>query len=199
MAIPRPLTNKQLFEIVACYAAEFSDWKIINKQVFARICGPIVQHIGFETLRSGAYRPWSALGCLPLPNISMFYQLLDVKHRVVLIYEHTTKWRGIINAMEQQFQPPIRRPLDLREVKVLCEQEARGCTNDLCMLAVLHGYLGEAEKALSCCERMQLVGPSALAPRQHWEQRHREFGRRLQQEIEAGNERRFLDTAAGQI
>lgn len=98
-------------------------------------------------------------------------------------------------AMEEQFRPSIRKPLDLREVKSLCEQAARESTNDLCMLAILNAYLGDKEQALSCCERMQTLPPPTLAPRLDWEQRHKEFGRQLRQAIEAGNERQFLDTA----
>ena len=97
--------------------------------------------------------------------------------------------------MEQQFRPSIRNPLDLREIKGLCEQAARATTNDLCMLAILSAYLGEKEQALSCCERMANVGPPTLAPRLDWECRHLEFGRQLRQAIEAGNEREFLHTA----
>ena len=55
----------------------------------------------------------------------------------------------MVAAMEQQFRPLIRKPMDLREVKRLCEQEARESTNDLCMLAILNAYLGEREQALS--------------------------------------------------
>ena len=98
--------------------------------------------------------------------------------------------------MEQQFQPPIRKPLNLQEVIALCEQKAKDSTNDLCMLAILDAYVGEKEKALSCCERMQALPPPALAPRLDWEERHKEFVRQLRQAIEAGNERQFLDLAS---
>jgi hypothetical protein len=126
----------------------------------------------------------------------MLHQFLDVKHRQSLLREHPTKWKGMVAAMEQQFRPPIRRPLDLREVKELCEQQARESTNDLCMLAILNAYLGDREEALACCERMQTLPPPTLAPRLDWEERHKEFGRQLRQAIEAGKERQFLDTAA---
>jgi hypothetical protein len=62
------------------------------------------------------------------------------------------------------------------------------------MLAILNAYLGEKEKALACCERMQTLPPPTLAPRLDWEKRHKEFGCELRQAIEAGNEREFLGT-----
>jgi len=196
MGIIYPLTKKQLKEVVECYAAVFPDWKIIDGDRLVRSCGPILQQIGFEALRSGAYRPAAGIRALPLPTVRMLPQFLDIKHVQILLREHATKWQGVVAAMEQQFRPSIRKPLDLREVKGLCEQEARESTNDLCMLAILNAYLGEKEQALSCCERMQTVPPPTLAPRLDWEQRHREFGRQLRQAIEAGSERQFLDSAS---
>lgn len=190
-----PLTKKQLGEIVECYTTVFPDWELVNGQVFARTHGSIVQHVGIETLRYKAYRSWSGIAALPLPTVRMLHQFLDIKHRQVELRAHPTTWKAIVAAMEQQFQPPIRKPLDLQEVKELCEQQAKESTNDLCMLAILNAYLGEKEKALACCERMQTLAPPTLAPRLDWEERHREFGRQLRQAIEAGNERQFLDTS----
>ncbi|MCB9933084.1 MAG: hypothetical protein H6841_06660 [Planctomycetes bacterium] len=102
-------------------------------------------------------------------------------------------------AMQQQFQPPVLKPIDLREVLELCKGRARECresTNDHCMLAILHAYLGENDEAIAHCDRMQLVNPPELAPRLDWEERHKEFGRQLRKAIEAGEGRLFLDTAA---
>lgn len=196
MAIPLPITKRQLAEIVACYAMMFPDWKLVEGDRLERSSGPIVQQIGFEALRSGAYRPAGVIWVSSLPTVAMLHQFLDVKHRQILLREHASKWGAVVAAMEQQFRPPVRKPLDLYEIRSLCEHAARGSTNDLCMLAILHAYLGENEKALSCCERMQALPPPSLAPRLDWEQRHKEFGQRLRAAIEAGNGRQFLDLAA---
>lgn len=198
MAIPLPLTKKQLTEVVGCYAAALTDWQIIGGDRLVRTHGPILQQIGFEALRSGAYRPAAGIRARPLPTVRMLHQFLDVKHRQTLLREHPTKWRGIVAAMEQQFCPSIRRPLDLREVLLLCRTKAKDSTNDLCMLAILHAYLGDREQALSCCDRMQILPPPTLAPRLDWEKRHKEFGLALRQAIETGNERHFLNSARGQ-
>ena len=198
MGIPRQLTRKQLGEIVESYATVFADWKIINGQVFARSHGPIVQHVGFEALRSGAYRPWCGISCLSMPTVSMLYQLLDVKHRQVLLREHPSMRKDVAAAMEQQFRPSIHKPLDLGEIRGLCREEARETTNDLCMLAVLHAYLGETKQSLSYCERMQAVPPPTLAPRLDLEQRRKEFGQQLMRSILTGSERQFLELVAEQ-
>jgi hypothetical protein len=124
----------------------------------------------------------------------MLHQFLDMKHVQILPRQHPVMWKSVVVAMEEQFRPSIRKPLDLREVKELCEQQANESTNDLCMLAILNAYLGEKKKALTCCERMQTLPPPTLAPRLDWEERHKEFGLQLRQAIEAGNERQFLDT-----
>jgi hypothetical protein len=191
----RPLTKKQLAEIVECYATVFPDWEIVNGQVFARTFGPVCQLVGIEALRSGAYRPWAGIRAVPVPDVRMLHQFLDIKHVQILPRQHSAMWKDVVAAMEEQFRPSIRKPLDLREIKGLCEQEARPMTNDLCMLAILSAYLGERAEALSFCEQMETVGPPTLAPRLDWERRHLEFGRELRQAIEAGNERPFLEAA----
>jgi len=191
----QPLTKKQLTEIVECYATAFPDWEIINGQVFARAFGPICQLVGIETLRSGAYRPWAGIRAIAIPDVRMLHQFLDVKHRQILLRQHPVMWKNVVAAMEEQFRPLIRKPLDLREIKGLCEQEARATTNDLCMLAILNAYLGERELAVSYCEQMEKVEPPTLAPRLDWERRHLEFGRQLRRAVEGGDERQFFDTA----
>jgi hypothetical protein len=191
-----PLTKKQLNEIVSCYAPMFAEWECVKGQVFTRTHGPIMQCVGIEPLRYKAYRPWSSIRATPLPTVRMLHQVLDIKHRAVELRAHPLKWKEVMAAMEEQFEPPIRKPLDLREIGGLCEQRARQSTNDLCMLAILNAYTGETEKALISCEQMQSLPAPTLAPRLDWEERHKEFGRQLRQAIEAGKERQFLDAAA---
>jgi len=193
----QPLTKQQLAEIVGCYATVFPDWEIVNGQVFVRTSGPICQLVGIETLRSGAYRPWAGIRAVPVRDVRMLHQFLDVKHVQILPRQHSVMWKSVVAAMEQQFRPSIRKPLDLREIKGLCEQEARPTTNDLCMLAILSAYVGDRQQALSCCEEMEKAEPPTLAPRLDWERRHLEFGRQLRKAIEAGDERQFLDTVPG--
>ncbi|AQT68254.1 hypothetical protein STSP2_01410 [Anaerohalosphaera lusitana] len=145
----RPLTKKQLKEIVECYAAEFPDWEIVDGDRLVRSLGPVLQQIGFQGLSYQAYRPMGVIRALPYPSVKMLPQFLDIKHDVIDMRAHPRKWRSAIAAMEEQFVPPIRQPLNLREVMRLCEQTAREKTNDLCMLAILNAYLGEKLQAKS--------------------------------------------------
>jgi hypothetical protein len=105
-------------------------------------------------------------------------------------------WRRVVTAMEEQFRPSIRKPLDLEEVKRLCEEAAKDRANDLCMLAVLNAHLGYSQEAIACCDRMQEVPPPKLATGLDWEERFKEFGRQLKAAILAGNERKFLENAS---
>ena len=192
----QPLTKKQLSEIVECYATVFPDWQLLDGNRLERTFGPVVQHIGFEALRGGAYRPMGAIWALPLPTVAMLHQFLDIKYVQILPRQHVRVWRDVVGAMEKQFCPSIRKPLELLEIKGLCEQQARTTTNDLCMLAILNAYIGEREKAFICCENMQSITTPMLAHLPEWEERHRNFCRELQKAIETGNERQFIDAAS---
>lgn len=188
----QPMTKKQLAEVIECYAPLFPGWGIVKGQVFSRSYGPIVQHVGIETLSYCAYRPWSGIRYFSIPTIRMLHQFLDIKYSVIRWREHPRKWEGAVAAMKEQFKPSILKPLDLSEIKYLCEQEALERTNDLCMLAILSAYLGEKDQTLSYCERIQNA-PSHVTPRPEWELKHQEFGRQLRQAIEDGREKQFLD------
>ena len=56
-----------------------------------------------------------AIWALPLPTVAMLHQFLDVKHEQVLPRQHPVRWKGVVAAMEEQFQPSIRKALDLRQ------------------------------------------------------------------------------------
>jgi hypothetical protein len=124
------------------------------------------------------------------------HQFLDIKHREVLLRQHADKWKSVVAAMEQQFRPFIRTPLDFLEIRSLCEERATETTNDLCMLAMLNAYVGDRQKALRYCERIETAVPPTLAPRPDWERGRIAFGRQLRAAIEAGNERQFIDASA---
>jgi len=189
-----PMTKKEQRDVLQCYATAFPDWKVLKDGRLVRCEGPVVQQIGFEALSGWAYRPQAAIWPLPLPTVTMLFQWLNIKRGgTVDMRDHPGKWKDVVAAMEQQFRPPIRRPLDLWEIKGLCEQEARETTNDLCMLAILNAYLGEYDQAVSCCRRMQTAPPPTVAPRLDWEERHKEFGRQLREAIERGKAREFLE------
>lgn len=106
---------------------------------------------------------------------------------------HERNWRAMLIAMDSQFKPSIRKPLDIAEVLELCEAEARETTNDLAMLAILYAWLERDDDAWRCCERMQSSPLPTLAPMPQWEQEMKSFGHSLAREIEVGGGRKFLE------
>lgn len=197
-----PMTKAELKEVVAEYAAIFREWVVfVDGTAFVRREGPIQQMIWFQKMRSAAYRPTHGVNSLVLPeaHIRMLPQVLDVKHREIENRWHERKFAATVAAMEQQFRPDIRRPLDIAEVLALCEVEAVAMpdtTNNMTMLAILSAWLGRDAQALDFCERMQHCSLSTLAPIPEWEAAMRAFGRDLSRAVKARTARAFLETAA---
>jgi hypothetical protein len=104
----------------------------------------------------------------------------------------------MLAAMEHQFRPDIRKPLDIAEVLVLCEAEARSMpdtTSNMALLAILYAWLGRDVEALDCCERMLHCPLPKLAPMPEWEEAMRAFGRDLSKAVEAGTARELLEAS----
>lgn len=200
-----PISKGQLQAVVSDYAARFPEWAIfVDGTAFVRCSGPIRQMIWFQKMSSAAYRPTHGISSLVLPkaHIRMLPQVLDVKHREVEHRWHDRKFAATLAAMEQQFRPDIRKPLDIAEVLVLCEAEAAAMpdmTNDMAMLAILYAWLGRNIEALDCCERMQRCPLPKLAPMPEWEEAMRAFGRNLAKAVQAGSAREFLEAAVESV
>lgn len=196
-----PITKAQLKEVVAEYADCFPKWVMFaDGTAFIRREGPIQQIIWFQKMRSAAYRPTHGVSSIILPeaHIRMLPQVLDVKHREVEHRWHERKFAATVAAMEQQFLPNIRKPLDMAEVLMLCGAEAAtmpDTTNNMAMLAILNAWLGHDVEALDCCERMQHCPLPTLAPVPEWEAKMRAFGCDLRKAVESGTGRQFLESA----
>jgi hypothetical protein len=191
----------QLKEVVAQYAAQFPDWVMfVDGTAFIRRQGPVEQMIWFQRMSSAAYRPTHIINTTVLSMPRMLPQVLDVKHREVEHRWHERKFAATVAAMEQQFLPGIRQPLDIAEVLALCEDTASSLpdtTNNMAMLAILNAWLGRDAEALDRCERMQHCPLPTLAPMPEWEAAMRAFGRDLAKAVEAGTAHAFLEAAAG--
>ena len=192
-----PMTKAQLKAVIADYAARFPSWELVHDgQAFVRKSGPIQQMIWFQKMSSAAYRPTHVINTTVLPMPRMLSQMLDVKHREVEYRLHEEKIENTLVAMEQQFRPGVRKPLDLEEVLALCEAEARpDSTNDRTMLAILYAWLDYRTEALNACDRMQFCPMPTLAPMPEWEEAMRAFGRDLSKAVEAGTAREFLEAS----
>ena len=193
----KPLTKRELTKYFSDYRREFPDWAVKHDFVLVRHQGPIEQHIAFEGLRGGSYRPSHSVHLLVGPDVTMLSGFLDIKHRDVLPREHVRKFPLVIRAMEEQFRPSIRRPLDVEEVLRLAEEDVtRGQIsnlNDLSGLAALSAYVGDTKRAFSWSDRVEeRVQKLGRAPAD-WELRLAEFARGLRNAIQAGNHRSFLE------
>ena len=199
----KPLTKSQLKEVVAQYAAQFPDWAIFpNGAAFTRSFGPIQQMIWFQALRTGEYRPTHVINSTILSMPRMLDQLPDVRNRESSLSQHETRMPKIIAAMEAQFKPDIRKPLDIAEVLALCEAEAESMpdtTNNMTMLAILSAWLGRDGDALGYCERLHNSPLPKLAPMPEWEDAMRAFGSELTNAVRAGKAREFLEGVQGEM
>jgi hypothetical protein len=191
-----PMTNAQLRAVVADYAAAFPDWELIhNGLAIARTLGPIRQMLWFQNMRS-FYRPTHVINTTALSMPRMLSQIMDVKYREVEHRLHQQKFASTLAAMEREFKPDIRKPLDIAEILALCEAAAStmpDSTNNMTMLAILSAWLGRDTLALDYCERTQNCPLPQLAPMPEWEAAMRDFCLELSQAIKTNSVRVFLE------
>ncbi len=113
--------------------------------------------------------------------------------------EHAAKWPLVVKAMEQQFQPPVREPLDLIKVLRLAEEDVTvvGCENlsSLSALASLCAYLGDADGTLRWCEHTLSVFANLGRAPAEWELQMAAFCRQLRNAVELGGARDYLREA----
>ena len=189
------MTAEQLRTVVDDYAARFPGWsKLRDGTGIARVGGPISQVIWFQKMNYSAYRPTHVVRSVVFEIPRAMHQILDVKNRETEYRLHAQKISDVISAMEQQFRPNIRAPLDVAEVLRLCELEARpDAANDLAMLAILHAWLGQSEQALAACRHMsecQLRSPASVPA---WGEAMQAFGGELAAAVERNLGRSFLE------
>ncbi|MBW8311225.1 MAG: hypothetical protein K0M64_04245 [Rhizobium sp.] len=192
-----PITKAQLKAVVVDYASALPEWSLLPDGTgVVRSFGPLQQMIWFQKMSSAAYRPTHVMNTTVSPIPRMLHQLLEVKHREIEVGRHEQKLPEVVAAMEQQFRPAIRKPLNIAEVLELCEVDSRrDSLNDLVMLAVLYAWLERKAEALECCSRMELCPLPTLAPAPEWEAMMRTFGGQLADAVERGDGRSFLEAA----
>ncbi|MFO0979217.1 MAG: hypothetical protein U0996_22605 [Planctomycetaceae bacterium] len=143
----KPMTKSELRQYVEAYRPFFDNWTAVRGEGFVRISGPVAQQVWFENLRSGAYRPVSAISILVAKGGAMLHSFLDIRHREILPREHDLKFERVYRAMSEQFVPSIISPLNAIEVRQLCEERATGRINDAHSLSALNAYLGDYDAA----------------------------------------------------
>lgn len=202
----KSLTKKELEEYFRVYREAFPDWDADAPYALQRTCGPITQTIGFQSLSYGAYRPSCGVRVVGPPDggSSVLPQMLDVKHREVRRREHVEKWPKVLRAIEEQFVPDVRKPLDIAEVLRLAEKSAerdgRFKTRESNGLATLNVHLGHDDRAIEWCDRAEASFKefAEATPPPDWMLKQIEFTRQLRDAIREGRGREFLASVADQ-
>lgn len=198
---------QRLMEIANDYATAFPDWSFYRNAHFFglwRSSGPIRQNIWFGVKSDGEYRlshdvtsfiPTLILIGDQMPWVGMLTQFLSIRDRLQSISsdKHPARWRDAVAAMEREFTPSVRNPLDLVEVAELCATEVRTWNhNNLTMMAILHVWLGKRDEARQHCIRLQTLEMPANAEMHDWVREMKAFGLDLLRAIEAGTEQNAL-------
>jgi hypothetical protein len=186
------LTKRQLIEFLQPYREAFPDWAVGHDVMLTRSNGPLKQSINFQTLGSGAYRPSQAINILlPVPDgCTVLHRFLDVKHREVLARQHAAKWPLVLKAMEEQFMPPIREPLEvvrtLRMAEAGADRDQIDNISYTTALAALNAYVGNVERSLYWCDRVEQRAAHLGRPIANWETRKKCYIVELRQALKAG-------------
>jgi hypothetical protein len=202
----KPLTKKELREFFQVYQEAFPDWDVEHHVMLTRSAGPISQNIPFQSLSYGAYRPECMIDVAGPPDggARLLHQMLDVEHRQVERRQHVTEWPKVLKAIEEQFVPDVRKPLDVGEVLRLAEEEALRdrISNERYLngLATLNVHVGRDDRAVEWCDRAESSFKefADAMPPPDWMLKQVEFARRLRDAIREGRGRQFLDEARDQ-
>lgn len=155
------ISQSDLQRVFADYRSSFPDWRVEHEVVLARREGLIKQHITFEALQSGVYRPSCCVQVCVIPSPQLLFRFLDFPFRSVTLRLHSAKWREVVSAMERQFLPEIREALRVAKVIEHAESEVavpHDANLQTCAgLAVLCAVEGRDDRALWWCDRADRV------------------------------------------
>lgn len=147
------ISKSELTTIVADYHLLFPGWEQISPDAIARADGPVMQCIGFESLRGGTYRPMHFLRPLVTPEIcaGFFHQFLQKWPSELLPRQHHEYHRRMSENMKLEFTPSTTEDLDAWKVLDLCEKKAIPKSFEAYGLAALNAYFGRDDRARYWC------------------------------------------------
>jgi hypothetical protein len=196
----KQLTDTELARYFADYRAAFPDWDVEYDTVLVRQRWPVKQHIAFEPLLRGAYRPSHSAEILIALQVRILPAFLDMKHREVLPREHSRKVPLVVKAMEEQFRPSVRKPLDVPEVLRLGEEHAASLpfvpAPYATGLAALNAHLDNPLRAAFWCDRVEDRVQAQGRPPAEWELRLVAYVHQLRRAIESGTTASFFRSIA---
>lgn len=200
---------QRLREIAKDHASALPGWAMYKDDFFFglwRSSGPIRQNIWFGVMSDGEYRlSHDVTAFIPhlkaienqKPWVGMLAQLLSIRDRLQSISasRHAARWRDAVAAMEREFKPDIRAPLDLTEIAEMCVAETLGYwgQNNLAMVAILYAATGRTDEARQCCIRLQSIEWPDDDEMVDWDRAMKAFGLDLLKAIEAGEVQQFLE------
>lgn len=180
------------------YSDLFTEWSFSDSLHFFRVSGAVFQQVWFENVSSGAYRPASGLRILVAPESKMLHQFLDSKNREILPREHSGVSLRVAQAMNEQFIPEIRKPLDPLEACEFCENTAAHRINDAHAMSGLYAYLGNDEKASEWLDMLDSLLLTRINDLMEWERNRMEYGSRLRECLKMNGTKDFLDATLSQ-
>lgn len=186
------MTKSELKRYVDSYRDLFGIWIQVRGEGYLRVSGPCAQQVWFENLRSGAYRPASAISILVARDSVFLHGFLDVRNRQVYQREHETRFKDVCKAIQEQFVPSIGLPLNPVEVLKTCEENARESINDAHALAAFHAYFGNMDMARKWIDTLRRMTRERnnLQP---WETSCLQAVNHLEEAIQNGKAEEFLD------
>jgi hypothetical protein len=199
----KQITKGDLIDYFHDYRIVFPDWAVTHDVVLVRSHELVEQKIAFESLRAGSYRPSCSLTVLSIPRSQLIFNFLDIRNREVFPREHSSKWPHIVSAMEAQFLPSIRAPLDIIEILRIAESEVLRNkitnVNRLSGLAALNAYVGNTPKALYWCDKIEGQVKESIQKPLDWELQHVDFSRQLRTSIGLDQHKWLLQTMLQQL
>jgi len=194
------MSESQLRKCFRDYRSAFEGWDVEHHTVLVQKQGPISQHIGFEALSIGSYRPMHYIRILGPPRGGqVLFMFLDIFHREVMADEHETKWPRIVKAMEEQFVPPIREPLDAKRILACIEErDAKGSFGrpiSFSTIAALCGHIGDAELASKWLDRSEKAEIELGDWQSDWRAELVTFNSHFRKAIQEGSMQEFLNSS----
>lgn len=186
------ITKQQLRSIVADYAAVLP-WSHLVPEALVRSCGPFLQAITFERLSGGDYRPMNFVQVLVAPDdgkrgrVDFLAQTLQQSPHVLSLRSHHERMPAMVRAMEVEFVPAIREPLDVEQTLRLCEESAVPTCAQVYAMAAVNAYLGRYDTAQAWCDRFDAAVNRLCLPWQDWQFQQKAFLSTLQEWIADGS------------
>jgi hypothetical protein len=192
------MSVRELRCVVTDYLTSFPSWNLWRGQCIVRESRPLLQQIGFERLRTGAYRPSSAIRILCAPDSAAFPQFLSIKYQSIYPKNHARMRDGVIEAMKREFVPSIVEPLVPTDVLQLYESQEIIKSHDAHALAGFNAYLGRWDRALYWCGEFPKLVEMLGHGWESWDRERGEFLRLLEKKIVSGAASEWLDGVISQ-